>query len=192
MEDAVELARSLGMKYSIIEINRIVGQIFRGFPWRRFSPSERKTAMTNVKPRVRMIYDYIISNLDGRIVLGTTNKTEMLLGYFTKHGDGACDLEPLGCLYKTQVMQLAHFVGVPAHIIHKTPSAGLWVGQTDESEIGMSYGEMDSILSCIHDRKMTLQQAVRETGLSRSKVERISGLVKGSSHKRMMPPVIEI
>jgi len=89
-------------------------------------------------------------------------------------------------------MQLAHFVGVPAHIIHKTPSAGLWVGQTDESEIGMSYWEMDSILSCIHDRKMTLQQAVRETGLSRSKVERISGLVKGSSHKRMMPPVIEI
>lgn len=108
--------------------------------------SEDKTRLGNIKARVRMIILFDFSNRLNALVVGTSNKTELDLGYFTIHGDGACALEPLGHLYKTQVREIAKEIGIPKNIIDKPPSAGLWVGQTDEEEIGCSYENIDKIL----------------------------------------------
>jgi len=192
LRDSIALARKLKIKYSVIEIDNAVASIAGSFPWAGHSPRNRKKAEANIKPRVRMLYGYLMANLDGRLVLGTTNKTELLLGYYTKHGDGACDLEPLASLYKTQVKQLARHIGLPENILKKTPSAGLWRGQTDEAEIGMTYSEMDAILNCLVDKKMSTAQAASETGISPSKVRSIASLMAASEHKRCMPPSIEL
>jgi len=101
----------------------------------------------NIMARTRMMILYDRSAFHNALVVGTSNKTELTLGYFTLHGDGACALEPIGHLYKTQVKQLAEYLEVPKQIIEKAPSAELWEGQTDEEELGMSYEEMDKILS---------------------------------------------
>jgi NAD+ synthase len=106
----------------------------------------------NICARVRMIALYDISAKYKALVVGTGNKTELMLGYFTMYGDGACALEPIGHLYKTQVRQLAKYLKIPKRIIDKAPSAGLWEGQTDEKELGMTYEEMDEMLYCIYGK----------------------------------------
>lgn len=100
----------------------------------------------NIKARIRMTVLYTLSDIYKALVVGTGNRTELMLGYYTLHGDGACALEPIGHLYKTEVFELAKYLNVSKEIINKPPSAGLWEGQTDEGEIGMSYEEMDNYL----------------------------------------------
>ncbi len=100
----------------------------------------------NLKARIRMSIIYYYANSKNYLVSGTGNKSEILIGYFTKHGDGACDIEPIGDLYKTDVFELAKSMEVPDEIINKPPRAGLWTNQTDEDEIGMSYENLDKIL----------------------------------------------
>lgn len=109
-----------------------------------------KVRMGNIMARLRMITLYDQSSKHNALVVGTGNKTELELGYFTMYGDGACAMEPIGHLYKTQVKQLAEYLGVPDEIISKPPSAGLWEGQTDEEELGASYEEIDKILSYMY------------------------------------------
>jgi len=126
-----------------------------------------KKGMTigNAKARVRMINLYALAAENNGLVIGTSNKTEMMIGYFTKYGDGGCDVEPIADLFKTEVWEMAKtYLNFPANIIQKSPSAELWEGQTDEGEIGMSYSEMDAILRCVE--KYLPLDVSRETQLN--------------------------
>ncbi len=138
-----------------------------------------------------MIVLYHFANTEGRLVVGTGNKTELLVGYFTKFGDGGADLEPIGDLYKTEVRQLAASMGIPDRVVTKAPSAGLWKGQTDEGEMGITYDRLDAILFGLEqglDEKVIADRA--ETSVK--EVERIVGTVRMSAHKRKFPSAPKI
>jgi len=190
VEDAQGLAKSLGVDYELIEIDRIVEAVYASRP--KLGPKRCRLAYANVKPRVRMIMSYFASNLDGRIVLGTGNKTELLMGYFTKYGDGGVDILPIGGLYKARVRQMAKHVGVPEDIIKKPPSAGLWKGQTDEGEMGISYEALDKILYGVFDRGLSYGEIQKETGIDEATFARIMERVRDNEHKRNMPPITDI
>ncbi len=142
----------------------------------------RQLALANVKPRLRMTSLYYLANRYSGMVVGTGNKTELAIGYFTKYGDGGVDLLPLGDLDKTAVRGLARELGVPERVISKAPSAGLWEDQTDEAEIGVSYDQLDRALAGIpgDERKEPIDPAT---------MDRISALVAASEHKRRAIPV---
>jgi NAD+ synthase len=123
--------------------------------------------------------------------VGTSNKTELLLGYGTLHGDMASAVNPLGDLYKTQVRQLAAAMGVPRPIIDKPPSADLWAGQTDEDEMGLTYEEVDRLLYLLVDERYSLDEAV-EAGFAREFVERVWKLVRVNSFKRRLPLIAKV
>lgn len=184
IRDAEEWAKALGIRYTLIPINGFLKPL-SGIPWRR-----SETAVMNAKPRIRMLLLYDLANSEGLLVLGTGNRTELLLGYFTKHGDGACDLLPIGDLYKSQVWQLAEHVGVPERIVKKVPSAELAPGQTDEGEMGLSYRMADVVLHLCVDKGQPPERAV-EAGIPRSTVERVLARLKANEHKRKPPFVIK-
>lgn len=183
VRDAMELAKDLGVKYSVIKINPILESIEKNFCWDEFSGRNKQIPWGNVKARTRMILNYLVANLDKRIVLGTGNKTEILLGYNTKYGDGGVDIEPLGDLYKTQVKQLAEYLKIPRRIIDKEPSAGLWKGQTDRGELGASYEEIDEILYYL-DKQIPLKET-----MDMKLVEKISEMIVKNKHKRLTPGI---
>jgi len=187
MQDAEELARSLGILCRRISIQKPLDAFRETFT--AVGLHGDPIAWANVKPRLRMIVNYFVANFENGLVLGTGNKSELLLGYFTKGGDGMVDLLPIGHLYKTQVRQLARVVGVPEKIIEKPPSAGLWPGQTDEGELGLSYEEIDKILHCLHDRRMSINQTVKALKTRKKHVQRVWDLMKASEHKRKLPPI---
>lgn len=146
-------------------------------------PTEHHLAAANIKPRLRMITLYYLAQTNNYLVLGSGNKTELLVGYFTKHGDSGVDLLPLGDLYKTEVWALASDLGVPAQVVERAPSAGLWPGQTDEEELGIKYHELDRVLAAI---------AAGETSeIETSTLERVKGMIARSAHKRAVPPMFE-
>ena len=140
-----------------------------------------KMAEANVKARLRMITLYHHAQLLNYLVAGTGNKTELLMGYFTKYGDGGVDLLPLAGLYKRDVVRLAEVLGIPRAIIEKPPSAGLWPGQTDEQEMGITYPELDHILSAINSGE--------KTDLPEQRVAEIESVMHATEHKRTMPAV---
>jgi NAD+ synthase len=142
----------------------------------------------NILARIRMIILYDVSARDNALVLGTSNKTELLLGYGTIYGDMAHAINPIGDLYKTQVWQLAEFVGVPEKIVKKKPSADLWVGQTDEEELGYTYETIDSVLYLLVDHKMTMDEVVAR-GYSAKMVSDLYQRMMKSQFKRR-PPII--
>jgi len=142
----------------------------------------------NVMARARMIVLYDRSAATRALVIGTSNKTEILLGYTTLFGDSASALNPLGDLYKTQVRQLARALGVPAPIIDKPPSADLWPGQTDEGEMGLTYEHVDQLLYLLVDQRYRLEECV-EAGFERAFVERVLTLMRQNQFKRM-PPIV--
>jgi NAD+ synthase len=161
--------------------------------------SERRRG--NVMARMRMILLYDQSAAFDGLVMGTSNKTEALLGYTTIYGDNAAALQPLGDLYKTQVRQLAAAMGVPRSILEKSPSADLWAGQTDEGEIGYTYEELDKLLYLLVDARFTVEEVVAETegltvGLSplfdRRMVEDVWRRVRGNQYKRALPVVAKL
>lgn len=142
----------------------------------------------NIMARARMIVLYDRSAHYNGLVMGTSNKTELLLGYGTLFGDLASALNPIGDLYKTQVRQLAQAVGVPQPIIDKAPSADLWAGQTDEQELGVTYAEVDQLLYLLIDERYSIDEAI-EAGFDRVYVERVVKMVK-SMHFKRRPPII--
>jgi NAD+ synthase len=144
-------------------------------------PPGSELANANIKPRLRMITLYHLANTLGRMVIGTGNRSELMAGYYTKYGDGGTDLLPIAGLYKWQVRELARTIGVPQAIIDKPPSAGLWAGQTDEQEMGISYADLDRILDAID----TGQEATIEPGL----LEKVTSMIRSSEHKRHLPPI---
>jgi NAD+ synthase len=142
----------------------------------------RQLALANVKPRLRMTSLYYLANRYNGLVVGTGNKTELAIGYFTKYGDGGVDVLPLGDLDKTAVRGLARELEVPETVISKAPSAGLWEGQTDEAEIGVTYDQLDRALASVpgEERKEPIDPAM---------IDRISALVAASEHKRRAIPM---
>ncbi len=140
--DAHDLTNRLGIRFRVVDITPAVLGIHQNLYDFRIGA---RIPAANVKPRVRMTILYYYANLLNSLVVGTGNRSERRAGYFTKHGDGAVDLMPLGCLYKTQVRQLAAHLKVPKRVIENAPSAGLWRGQTDERELGISYEKLDMI-----------------------------------------------
>lgn len=135
----------------------------------------RVKAQANLKPRLRMVALYFFANMLNYLVVGTGNKSEITVGYFTKYGDGGVDILPLGNLVKREVRELARYLGVPGKIIEKPPTAGLWRGQTDEGEMGLTYEELDGFIT---------------TNEARSEVrEKILKMASASRHKRELPPI---
>jgi NAD+ synthase len=187
IDDAVEIAKILGIDHNIIEISHVLSSFSRALP---FFDRNAKTANGNLKARTRMCILYYHANLMNRMVVGTGNKTELLLGYFTKYGDGGVDIEPIGDLYKTQVRGLSRLMGVPLRIIEKTPTAGLWPGQTDESDLGVSYEMADQILTILVDEKKKISEV--KSKFPPEIVDILAARISSSAHKRMMPPCLEI
>lgn len=186
LKDSIELCRLEGVDYKIVDITAPI----EGFKKAIKGKIDRKS-FANIKARARMIALYHYANMDWRLVVGTSNKSEILVGYFTKFGDGGADLEPIGDLYKTEVWELARRLGIPHKIVKKAPSAGLWKGQTDEGEMGIIYRKLDAILLGIElglDEKEIAERA--ET--SAQEVRRIAKTVRMSSHKRKFPPAAKV
>lgn len=150
-----------------------------------------KVALGNIKARVRMTLLFEYANMSKSLVCGTSNKSEMLIGYFTKYGDGGVDIQPLADLYKTQVIQLAKYLDIPDEIIKKPPTAGLWKGQTDEKEIGLDYTTLDKILYGL-ELKMGVEEIAKEAGVSKDVAEKIKVRRMMSQHKRRTPLIPKI
>lgn len=142
----------------------------------------------NIMARMRMIVLYDLSAREKALVIGTSNKTEILVGYGTQHGDLACAINPLGDLYKSQIWQLAEALGIPKSIIDKAPSADLWEGQTDESEMGITYAKLDALLFEMIDERHTDEELV-SLGFDESLVKKVRGMIQKNQFKRR-PPVI--
>jgi NAD+ synthase len=145
----------------------------------------------NVKARSRMMLLYAEAQSRGMLVCGTGNKSELLAGYFTKHGDGGVDLQPIGDLYKTQVRQLARHLGVPKPIQDKPPSAGLHRGQTDEKDMGLTYAQLDAVLRGM-ELNHPAEVIVRKTGLPAALVKKVDGMVRKTEHKRRLALIPKI
>lgn len=185
VKDAQEVAGLLGIKSKVIDISPMVDAYFSRYP------TKNRTAKGNKMARERMSILYDFSARERALILGTSNKTELLLGYGTIHGDMACAINPLGDLYKTQIKQLAKHLGVPEKIQKKVPTAGLWTGQTDEKEIGLSYDEIDAILFQLVDKRISRKEIIA-SGFKKGAVDKIINLIKNSEFKRKLPPIPKI
>lgn len=182
MEDALAVIEMFGVHHETVDITPMVEPLFE------ITPDMDHVRRGNVMARQRMIVLYDRSAAFRGLVVGTGNKTELLLGYTTLYGDSACAINPLGDLYKRQVRQLAAYLGIPERIITKPPSADLWVGQTDEGELGFTYDEADQILYLLYDARWTVEEVVA-LGFPEQLVRGIVERVRRNQYKRM-PPVI--
>ncbi|HAU31327.1 MAG TPA: NAD(+) synthase [Desulfotomaculum sp.] len=172
-KDAELIADSFSVKTKTIILDNIFDLMVTNLTGEEYHPGNKDTAISNIKPRLRMITLYFFAARNQYLVAGTGNRSELTVGYFTKHGDGGADLLPIGKLVKSQVCELAEYLGVPKSIIKKPPSAGLWKGQTDESEMGITYQELDEFIL---------------TGNADDRVKDvINNLVNRSAHKRSLP-----
>jgi len=154
-------------------------------------PEMSKTRRGNIMARARMIVLYDQTEVFRGLPIGTSNKTEMLLGYTTMWGDMASALNPIGDLYKTQVRQLSRALGIPTPIIDKPPSADLWLGQTDEGELGFTYEQVDKLLFLLVDQRYSAQECMEE-GFEPNFVNAVTARVRRNQFKRMMPPVAKL
>ncbi len=187
IDDALEVVKLLHIEHRVAEISKVLQSFSSVIP--DFDITAR-SANGNLKARTRMCILYYHANLMNLMVVGTGNKTELLLGYFTKYGDGGVDIEPIGCLYKTQVRGLARQMGVPAKIIDKVPTAGLWQGQTDEGELGVTYEIADKILAMLVDEKREISDIKKK--FLPEQVDRLVKLMRANEHKRMPPEACQI
>ena len=185
IKDAAGLARDLGIRKKTIDISPQVDAYFLRFP------TKSRLLKGNKMSRERMSILYDFSAREKALILGTSNKTELLIGYGTIHGDMACAINPMGDLYKTQVRELGAYLGVPGRIMKKAPTAGLWPGQTDEKEIGVNYVEMDAVLFGLADQRKSRKELLAD-GFKAEVVDRIISLIKGSEFKRKLPPIAKI
>jgi NAD+ synthase len=192
MSDAERVARDLGIGYDVVDIDPIFDAFVEAFPEEdtgdRIDTDPLRTAAGNVRVRIRAVLNYFVANAENRVVLGTGNRSEALTGYYTKYGDQAVDCNPIGNLYKQQVRQLAAHVGVDDDLVTKTPSAEMWTGQTDETEMGLSYDTLDAILALHVDGPLSKSATVRQLDVTTEQVDRVVDLFERSAHKRAMPP----
>lgn len=174
-EHAVLAAETWGIEYRTIDLTPIYDHFIE------ILPDGTKLADANIKPRIRMITLYHQANTLNRLVVGTGNKSELTIGYYTKYGDGGVDLLPLADLVKSEVRELAREMGVPEVIIERPPSAGLWEGQTDENEMGLTYEQLDGAILAM-ERGDT-------SGVDSEVLKRVQAMQAGSEHKRRLPPM---
>jgi NAD+ synthase len=172
------VAETLDLETRTIDLGPAYDQLLASLP------EGGQLALANIKPRLRMTTLYYLANECNYLVAGTGNKSELMIGYFTKYGDGGVDLEPLGQLYKWQVRELACHLGVPDVVVNRPPSAGLWPGQTDEEEFGLSYDQLDHALAAI-ERGDT-------SGIRPAVLAQVRRMIENSVHKRHMPPVYQL
>jgi NAD+ synthase len=185
LEHAEQVIEQLSVRSLTFEITDMVEPMFAEFE--TMDDVRRGNAMA----RARMIVLYDQSAAFDGLVVGTGNKTELLLGYTTLYGDSACAINPNGDLYKTQVRQLARAIGVPAPIIAKPPSADLWIGQTDETELGFSYADVDRLLYLLIDERYRPEECVL-AGIDHTFVEDVLGRIRRTQYKRLMPPIAKL
>ncbi len=187
--DALRVVEDLGCRTERIEITPMVEPMLELISGE--DPAATNVRRGNVMARQRMIILYDRSAAFDALVIGTSNKTEALLGYGTLHGDMAAALQPIGDLSKTQLRAVARELGVPEEVVAKPPSADLWPGQTDEGELGRSYDSLDRVLFALVDRRWTIGRCVA-AGLERSLVEWVAGRVARMEVKRQLPPVAKL
>jgi NAD+ synthase len=185
LEDAQTMIDDLGVQSMTVEITEMVDLLINHYE------NMTKLRAGNIMARMRMIVLYDQSVPFKGLVMGTSNKTEMLLGYSTIFGDSAAALQPIGDLYKTQVRQLAKALGVPDKVLQKAPSADLWAGQTDEGELGFTYAEVDKLLYLLVDQRYRPEDCVEE-GFDQAFVERVMELMRRNHFKRVMPPIAKL
>jgi NAD+ synthase len=178
--------QALGIQHLQLDITPMIDAYFGMFPDAEAVRRGNKMA----RERMTILYDH--SARLGALVLGTSNKTELLLGYGTQYGDMASAINPLGDLYKTQVWQLARHLGVPDVIVQKDPSADLWAGQTDEAELGFTYAEVDKLLYLMVDERYEAADLIAEAGLDERFVRAVYRRVQGSQYKRRLPVIAKI
>ncbi len=165
-EDALKMIALTGIEYKLIDIKPIVKEYSM-----YLEPND--WAKGNLRARIRTNILYYYANAKNYLVLGSSDKSEYLIGYFTKFGDGAADLDPIISLYNLQVRKIAEFLGVPKNVIEKKSSAHLWKDHEAEKEIGVSYEEIDSILYCLFDKKLSIEDTVNKTHIEKLTVEKI-------------------
>jgi len=171
---ANELAKKFDIRTEVVELEAAYESLLKAFPESKAYHKNDKLSTSNIKPRLRMITLYYLASQLNYLVVGTGNRSEIAIGYSTKYGDAGVDILPLGNLVKRQVNELAEYLGITKDIINKPPSAGLWEGQTDEGEMGLTYNELDRYLI---------------TGEATAQVKKkIESMAKASAHKRAMPP----
>lgn len=185
LDHAQLLIDQLGVPSKTIEITDMVEPLFK------LDPEISKMRMGNIMARERMIVVYDQSEVFKGLVIGTSNKTEILLGYSTHYGDSASAMNPIGDLYKTQVRELSRAMNIPAPIIDKPPSADLWEGQTDEKELGFTYEEVDKLLYLLVDQRYSPQEAL-EAGFEKVFVESVTRRIRRNQFKRMQPPIAKV
>ncbi|NOR90630.1 MAG: NAD+ synthase [Anaerolineales bacterium] len=184
-DHAALVIEATGARQQTVDITAMTIPVFDRFP------EADKIRRGNVMARMRMIVLYDQSVAFNGLVIGTGNKTESLLGYTTLYGDSACAINPLGDLYKTQILQLARAVGVPEPIVSKPPSADLWDGQTDEDELGFTYDEVDRLLLLLIDQDLSAQACV-DAGFDEKFVQKVVERMRRNQFKRIQPPVARL
>ena len=182
LEDAKLIAKNLGITFKVLELTSTYDEIISVFKT-KIKSNDR--ALANLKPRLRMATIYFAGQSMEYLVIGTGNRTELAIGYFTKYGDGGVDFEPIGALYKCEVRAVARILRIPEKIINKPPSAGLWEGQIDEDEIGMTYDLLDEIIYRL-DYNLDLKD------LNKVEIKRVKNMMEAAKHKNNTPPTFEI
>ena len=185
LEHAQMVIEQFGVQSKTVEITGMADALIS------HDPDISKTRKGNIMARARMIVLYDQSEAFKGLVVGTGNKTEILLGYSTLWGDSASALNPIGDLYKAQVRQLARALGIPSVIVEKPPSADLWVGQTDENELGFTYDDVDKLLYLLVDHRYSPEECI-EVGFDQTFVETVVTRIRRNQFKRMLPPIAKL
>lgn len=184
LKHALQVAEEFSILTKQVDLDAALAALYQAFEGKLYDGRPGELAVANIKPRLRMIALYYFANQHNYLVVGTGNKSEAVMGYFTKYGDGGVDILPLGGLLKFQVKKLAKELGIPQEIINKTPSAGLWPGQTDEGEMGMTYTELDKIILGMAKNDLS--------GLDAKLIRKVKQNLTASGHKRSPPPVFNM
>jgi len=179
IEDASLVSQLTGINFLVFPVG-LPCDYFNNTPWQ-----QNRLAKANNQARARMTTLYSYANSKKALVVGTSNRTELLLGYFTKYGDGASDLLPLASLYKTEVLEVSKWLKLPKKILKKKPTAGLWRGQTDEKELGLSYKKIDEILKAKFDEGKSEKTLIKK--FSKRNYSKVRNLIEKNAHKRKRP-----
>jgi len=185
LEDAKKIVKKLGIRSLKIDITPMIDAYFRAFP----EADNLRRGNKMARERMTILYDH--SAKENALVLGTSNKTELLLGYGTLYGDTASAINPIGDLYKIQVRQLAKDLGVPKEIVEKKPSADLWLGQSDEEELGFSYEDVDRLLYYLIDKRY-LDKELIKLGFDKDFIKKVIKKIQDSQFKRKLPIIAKI
>lgn len=189
INDAEELAEWLGVRTEFVNIQGISEEFFKVLDINPDDVKQRIPA-ANIRARIRMVILYYYANLNNYLVVGTGDRSERLIGYFTKYGDGGADFLPIGHLYKTQVRELARHLGIPEKVAYKPSSPQLYPGHKATDEIPLGYEELDPVLVGLFDRKLPPKEVSRLTGVPIKAIEEVLRRFNTSKHKRAYPPMV--